>query len=142
MPFISQGFVSETGEEDGKVPVTILRDMVAHYSVLPLSEETSCCSDLLVWGIKTSVLRVPLHMVCLRCGTRCVKVAVCLQLPISSVSFILGNDLAGGQVFPSPEVVHNPSASLLASNLDASVLPNVLPACAITCTEACKMGKN
>lgn len=50
-PFISQGFVSLTGEEKDKVPVTILRDTAAYHSfmldsVLPLSNETSCIGVL------------------------------------------------------------------------------------------------
>ncbi len=52
-PFISQGFVSLTGEEKDRVPVTILRDTGAYRSfilssVLPLNENTSCNSYILV----------------------------------------------------------------------------------------------
>ena len=67
-PFVSHGFVSVTGEESDKVPVTILRDTAAYHSfllasVLPLSNDTSYFSDLLVWGIKMSALNAPLHMI-------------------------------------------------------------------------------
>jgi len=64
LPFILNGFVSLTGEEKDKVSVTILRDTGAYQSfllesVLPLSEQIYCGSDILVWGIKISVLRAP-----------------------------------------------------------------------------------
>lgn len=96
-PFISQGFVSLTGEEKDKVPVTILRDTAAYHSfmitnVMPLSDETLCNSDLLVWGIKMSVLRAPLHNVhlCLPLVTGPAKVAVLPRFPISAVSCYFG----------------------------------------------------
>lgn len=55
-PFLSSGFVSISADSE-KVQVTILHDTAAYHSfilasVLPLSDETSCFSDLLVWGIK------------------------------------------------------------------------------------------
>ena len=51
----------------------------------------------------------------------------------------MGNDLAGGQVFPSPEVVNVPVTSELLSNPPVSVL-HVFPACAVTRAQARKMG--
>ncbi|XP_026021698.1 uncharacterized protein LOC113021315 isoform X1 [Astatotilapia calliptera] len=135
-PFITKGFVSVTGEERDKVPVTILRDTGAHQSfmldsVLPLSDKTACDSDVLVWGIKMSVLRAPLHKVHLHSPVKPghVKVAVSSQLPIKGVSFILGNDLAGGTVFPPPEVVEMPVPSVTDA---ATPLSSVFPVCAIT----------
>lgn len=96
-PFISEGFVSLTEEEKDKVPVRIVRDTAAYHSfmlndVLPLSAPTACNSDLLVWGIKMSVLQAPLHMVHLHSPlvTGCVKVAMIPRFPISGVSFIRG----------------------------------------------------
>ncbi|KAK0136914.1 hypothetical protein N1851_026936 [Merluccius polli] len=151
-PFVSHGFVSLTGEESGKVPVKILRDTAAYHSfmlssVLPLSNETSCFSDLLVWGIKMSELNAPLHMIHLhspRVSGR-VKVAVLPRFPISGISFILGNDLAGGNVFPLPEVVTYPisvaSACCPASDSADVSVPNVFPVCAITRAQARKLGE-
>ena len=93
-PFVSHGFVSVTGEESDKVPVTILRDTAAYHSfllasVLPLSNDTSCSSDLLVWGIKISALNAPLHMIHLHSPlvSRHVKVAVLPRFPIDLVYF-------------------------------------------------------
>lgn len=103
--FIFHGFVSLSGEK--RVPVTILRDTGASQSfildaILPFSNETSCGSDVLVWGIKMSILKVPLHKVHLHSSlvSGLVRVGVRSQLPVKGVSFILGNDLAGGKVFP------------------------------------------
>lgn len=96
-PFISQDFVSLTGEGKDNVPVKILRDTAAHDSfmltnVLPLSNETSCNANLLVWGVKMSVVRAPLHMMQLYSPlvTGPVKIAMLSRFLISGVSFILG----------------------------------------------------
>lgn len=56
----------------------------------------------------------PLHVVYLQFGlvTSPVAVAIRPQLPIE-VDMILGNDLAGGEVFPVPIVVDNPLYSMI-----------------------------
>ncbi len=107
-------------------------------NVLPLSNETSCNSDLLVWGIKMSVVRAPLHMVhlCLPLVTGHVKIAVLPRFPISGVSFILGDDLARGNVIPLPEVVDVPVP--VACLCPALPVPNVFPECEITHAQARK----
>ena len=151
-PFISHGFVSVTGEESDKVPVTILRDTAAYHSfmlasVLPLSSKTSCDSDLLVWGIKMCELNAPLHMIHLHSPlvSGHVKVAVLPRFPISGISFILGNDLAGGSVFPLPEVIKDPT-SVASAGCPTSVPstvsgPNLFPVCAVTRAQARKLGE-
>ena len=60
-------------------------------SVLPLSNETLCSSDLIVWGIKTSEFNAPLHMIHLHSAlvSGQVKVAVLPLFPFSGISFIL-----------------------------------------------------
>lgn len=114
--------------------MTILHDSAACHSfmldsILPLSAETSCKSDLLVWDIKMSATRAPLHMVHLNLPlvTGHVKVAMRSHFPISGVSFILGNDLAGGKTFPPPEVVDVP---MIAAPEYALSVPNMFPVCA------------
>ncbi|CAI5654769.1 unnamed protein product [Oreochromis niloticus] len=141
-PFLSQGFVSVTGEEKDRVPITILRDTGAHKSfmlddVLPLSDKTACHTDVLVWGIEMSVLRAPLHRVYLHSPITPgpVKVAVRRQLPFKGVSFILGNDLAGGKVFPPPEAMDTPVAT--ASDV-TDPKATVFPLCAVTRAQARK----
>ncbi|XP_054860848.1 uncharacterized protein LOC129347475 [Amphiprion ocellaris] len=132
-PFVTQGFISVTGEGK-KVPIKILRDTAAYHSmmlsdVLPLSNETSCGSDVLVWGIGMTVLRAPLHVVYLKSPlvTGPVKVAVCSRL-------ILGN------VFPHPVVTDVPvPASSSATPADLSE-PHLFPVCAVTRAQARKLG--
>ena len=147
-PFVSAGVVSVTEKSD-KVAVTILRDTAAYHSfilasVLPLSSNTSCGSDLLVWGIKMCELNAPLHMVHLQSPlvSGHVKVAVLPRFPISGISFILGNDLAGGNVFPLPEVITDPSsvASAGCPTSVSSAVPKLFPVCAVTRAQARKLG--
>ena len=51
---------------------------------------------VLLQGAELGTFRVPLHKVHLKCGL--VTGGVRPFLPVQSVSFILGNDLAGGKV--------------------------------------------
>lgn len=44
------------------------------------------------------------------------KIAVRPQLPVAGIDLLLGNDLAGGKVFPSPEVIENPIANVCISD--------------------------
>lgn len=95
-----------------RVRITILHDTCAKYfiarnGVLPFSDHSCCGSDLFVWGIGLSVLRVPVHTIHLDSAlVSCpVRVGVRDQLPVSWVDLILWNDLAGKEVFPKvPEV--------------------------------------
>uniref|UniRef100_A0A671U619 SCAN box domain-containing protein n=1 Tax=Sparus aurata TaxID=8175 RepID=A0A671U619_SPAAU len=69
-PFISDGSCSIVGNEKS-VPITILRDTGAMQSlirgsVLPFSAQSYCGTDVLVWGVKMSVIRAPLHLVQIR----------------------------------------------------------------------------
>ncbi|KAK0156645.1 hypothetical protein N1851_000121 [Merluccius polli] len=143
-PFTTQGFASLTGNEAVRVPITILRDTGAKHSVarrgmLPFSDQSYCGSDLLLWGIKLSVIRAPRH-------TRLsflhfVQVAVRDQLPVAGVDLILGNDLAGNKVFPSaPEVTENPTADSCVTST-APDAQSVFPACVVTRAQARKLGE-
>ena len=94
-----------------------------------------------------SKLNAPLQMIQLHLPLMSghVKAAVLPRFPISGISFILGDDLAGGNVFPLPEVFNNlisvaPACCPASDSVDVSV-PNVFPVCAITRAQACKVGK-
>nr|XP_043872779.1 uncharacterized protein LOC122761638 isoform X1 [Solea senegalensis] len=54
----------------------------------------------------------PLHRIHVQSNlkTGFFRVAVRSSFPIDGVGFIMGNDIAGGEVYPSPEVVDNPVA--------------------------------
>ncbi len=55
------------------------------------------------------------------------------QLPVEGVGLILGNDVAGGKVFPQPIVVDKPDVSGLYEPVDVGQqFPSVFPACAVT----------
>ena len=82
-------------------------------------------------------LRAPLHSVFLRSPlvTGFVQVGTRECLPVGGVSLILGNDLAGEKVFPTPRVVENPVIDLDQSVMGTSAL---FPACAVTRAQARK----
>ncbi len=58
------------------------------------------------------------------------KAGVCECLPIKGVEFILGNDLAGGKVFPMLEVSDNPVFLDQPDDL-SKMYPEVFPSCAV-----------
>lgn len=104
-PFISDGFVLLPGDQH-LTPIRILHDTGAAQSfilhgVLPLSRRTKTSENVLVRGFEMGFTVVPLHLIDLKSSviTGSVAVGVCQSLPISGISFILGNDLAGGNVW-------------------------------------------
>ena len=118
---------SETGTI--QMPVHVLRDTGAAQtfileSLLPFSDHSFCGSKMLVQGIEPSVVKAPLHIVYLKLEviSGLVRVAVRPEFPIKGVSFILGNDLAVGKVFPLLEVTDTPKSS---SDALAHTFPNV-----------------
>lgn len=100
-PFVYSGSVS-LGPNEVKKPVRVLRDTGAAQSfvlekVLPFSEASYAGRDVLIQGVDLAVIRAPLHTVHLETAgfSGLVKVAVRPALPVSGVSAILGNDIAG-----------------------------------------------
>lgn len=61
-------------------------------------------------------------------------------LPVSSVNFILGNDIAGGTVYPAPQVVDAP----LIDRVDDLVQchPNIFPVSVVTRSQKCKQTRD
>ncbi|XP_076876436.1 uncharacterized protein LOC143525877 [Brachyhypopomus gauderio] len=139
-PYIIEGSVALSPLDHCHRPVRILRDTGAAQSfmlasVVPLSADTSCGSEVLVQGIDLSILRAPLHKIYLRSAlvTGTVTVAICPHLPVSNVSFILGNDLVGiSRGSCLPEVVSAPEPS----DLLGEEFPTVFPACVLTRAQA------
>ncbi|XP_066518564.1 uncharacterized protein [Hoplias malabaricus] len=139
-PFLLNGWVSIVEQDHDLHPVKILRDTGAAQSfilesVLPFSEKTFCGSSVLVRGIEMGHLQVPLHTIYLKSGLvkGLVKVAVRDRLPVAGVSLILGNDLAGGKVFPLPEVSVMPETG----DIDPKIL-SLFPGCVVTRAQARK----
>ncbi len=138
-PFISYGHVSFVGKET-KVPVTILRDTGASESfilqdVLPFSFLSDTGTSVLIKGIGLNVLSVPLHKIILSSQLVSGEVVVGVRpsLPVEGVDIIMGNNLAGGRVWPdifSPPVVS--SFPLPGPDESNKNFPEVFTACAVT----------
>ncbi len=144
-PFLMEGLISFTGKSTDQVKVKMLRDTGTTQSfvvagVLPFSEHTFCgSSNVLVQGIEMGLVKVPLHQVHVhsKLCTGFVKMAVRECLPVKGIEVILGNDLAGGRVFPVLEVFDNPVMSDQPDEL-TETYPEVFPACAVTRAQARK----
>ena len=146
-PFMSEGFVSLNGDVASLQPITILRDTGASQSlilegILPLSEKTSIGASVLVQGVECGFVEVPLHSLNLKSDlvSGSVIVGVRPSLPVEGVSFLLGNDLAGGKVTIVPCVVKEPSISNTKSMEEE--FPGLFPACAVTRAMAKKLKEN
>ncbi len=121
--------------------ISILRDRGAEQSfilegALPFSNETYTGMNVLDHGIELSCIRVPLHTVFLTSNlVSCpIKVGVRLRLPVEGVSLILGNDLAGGKVFPHPIVTNTPVCDVKLG----SQFPSAFSACSVIRAQARK----
>ena len=106
LPFVSAGQVSLVGSVE-KVSVNILRDTGSAHSfilgsVLPFSKETDTGSCIPVLGMGMSKFQVPVHKFVLHSAfcNREVRMGVSSAFPIKGITLILGNDLAGGRVWP------------------------------------------
>lgn len=111
-PFLLSGSVSLS--DTAHQPVVILRDTGSAQSfilkeILPFSQNSYTRTNVLIRGIEMGCDGVPLHQVCLMSDlvNGLVHLGVCEQLPFEGVGLVLGNDLAGGQVFPRPVVTNN-----------------------------------
>ena len=136
-PFLSEGYVTLVGEDCCPKPIKILRDTGASQSlilegVLPLSEKTFTGASILVQGVECGFVNVPLHKLNLKSDlvSGVVTVGVRPSLPVEGVSFLLGNDLAGGKVVPIPCVTQEPGQS--DTWLLETEYPDLFPDCAVT----------
>ena len=98
-PFLLDGFVSLNSDFDQSTPITILRDTGASQSfiladTLPLSEETSSGTSVLIQDVKCGFANVPLHNIYLSSDLVNGPVAVGIRqiLPFKGVNLLLGND--------------------------------------------------
>lgn len=136
-PLILAGSVSLSEADECPVPIKILHDTGVAPSflsakLLNLGEPSFCGSYIVVCGIGLASVCVPLHKIHLCSLLVCerLQIAVCSELPVEGVDAILGNDLAGGKVFPIPEVVPYPSLNEV-DELQQE-FPTDLPMCATT----------
>ncbi len=140
-PFLRPGFVSLTGSPNVEC-VQILRDTGSAQSfiledVLPFSDASYTGANVLVRGIEMGCVSVPLHVVDIKSdlATGVFQLGVCKKLPVDNVSFILGNDIAGGNVFPRPVVISEP---IECASTALEKFPLVFPACAVTRSQSQK----
>lgn len=143
-PFVLKGLISLTGKTEDQHDIQMSRETGSAHSfmvenALPLSEQSFCGSSILVQGIEICFVRAPLHRVHLKSDlvTGFVSVGVRPSLPIKGVSFILGNDLAGGKVMPVLEVMDQPN---VVSCDELSVnYPDTFPVCVLTRAQSKKV---
>lgn len=131
--FISEGFVS-IAEGELEVPVTLLRDTGAAQSlilkdVIDLPPCTAEETSVLIEGAGGEYRSVPLHRVFLKSSL--VTGNVMSSLPVKGVGLLLGNDLAGDQVFSSPIDSSVPCEVPTLVALEKEY-PEVFSACAVT----------
>ena len=141
-PFISEGVVSLVGDENSSQKVKILRDTGATQSimldsVLPLTENSFTGANVLISGVETGVLEVPLHEVNIKSSLINGNIVISMRpsLPVEGISLILGNDLAGEKVMVAPRVVEKPRDDEKTERL-AVKFPDIFPAsCGYTFNE-------
>uniref|UniRef100_A0AAV2JDV4 Major facilitator superfamily (MFS) profile domain-containing protein n=1 Tax=Knipowitschia caucasica TaxID=637954 RepID=A0AAV2JDV4_KNICA len=110
--------------------------------VLPLGPQTDCHLSTVVKGIGLSYVPAPLHNVYIESNlvSGVFPVAVRDQVPIDGVEFIMGKDIAGGEVYPSPEVVSRP---ILSTGKDevAEEHPEMSSGCVLTRAQSNKLAE-
>ncbi len=136
-PFTFDVAVSLPGDPGEARPIRVLRDTGGSQSIilasaLPFSEKSACGYSVVLSGIEMGYVPRPLHFV--RVHSKLVSgvfpVAICPALPIRGVTMLLGNDIAGGKVIPSLEVLD--TAPRVLFRPDEAVQPGEFPSCVIT----------
>ncbi|XP_042890634.1 uncharacterized protein LOC122265381 [Penaeus japonicus] len=100
--------------------------------VLPCVENSFTGEHVLLKGV-TGVVTLPLCKVYLKTKifSGLITVAVQDYLPVSGVTFLMGNDLAGSSVVPEPIVTFTPGNVGSTISLE-SQYPDLFPCCAVT----------
>ncbi|KAK3895517.1 hypothetical protein Pcinc_000756 [Petrolisthes cinctipes] len=119
-------------------PVTILRDTGAAQSILTKvalpGVEENITGEKVILSDLSSEQSTELAKVFLKCNlfNKEVKVGIREQkMPISGIQLILGNDLAGSTVVPTPEIVKTPCAHS-PTLVEDHIHPEIFPLCAVT----------
>ncbi|XP_074658644.1 uncharacterized protein LOC141911553 [Tubulanus polymorphus] len=102
-------------------------------NTLPLSDKTYTGRDVLIKGVGNEVLSIPLHKVHLNSAiiNGSFVVGVCTSIPVKDIKFLLGNDIAGGEVYLNPVVSLIPNCDEATENLN-EITPGLFPACVTT----------
>ncbi len=114
---------------------------------LPLTSETATGTHVLVRGFEMGFVEVPLHRIHLSSAivSGDVIVGVRSALPVPGITFILGNDLAGGNVWGRSGVAAPPIIACIPRKSDVKncrEFPDLFPACAVTRSMAKPLSEN
>ena len=101
-------------------------------SALSFCDKSSVGASVILQGVEGGYVNAPLHEVDLKSDlvSGKVKVGVRPSFPVKDVSIILGNDLAGERVVPSPVVSARPCESDETNRL-VEEFPHFFSACAV-----------
>ena len=135
--FVSCGTVKfSVGDEE--LPVMILRDTGSTQTLLIADESslnTSKFTGKKVWvqDVNDGFKPVPLYDIELSSGlvSGLVTVGIVTKLPVRGISMLLGNDLAGEKVVPSPVVCDTHVVDSMAEDLEYET-PDISPPCVVT----------
>lgn len=137
-PFLSEGLVSQNEDGTNVKKIEILRDTGASQYILleealPVVEDSSLGTSVLLHGLEEGFVNAPLHKVYLKCDlfTGFVVVASRPNLPVKGVSLLLGNDIAGGKVTADPKMSEEPKVQEDTQSLEDQY-PSLFPACVVT----------
>lgn len=121
----------------------ILRDTACSQSVilasaLPFSDQSACEYGAVLRGVEMGFALRPVHCVHVESNliTGFFPVAVCPELPIEGIDFLMGNDIAGGKVTPALEVLYTPLR--IDDGKPSPTELELYPACAVTRAQARK----
>ncbi|XP_030842737.1 uncharacterized protein LOC115924528 [Strongylocentrotus purpuratus] len=143
LDFVSYGTV-RFSVDNKECPITILRDTGSMKTLL-IADESSLDTKnftgkkVLVQDVNDGLKPVPLYTIELSSGfvSGPVTVGIVTKLPMRGISMLLGNDLAGSKVSPSPVVCNTPVGNFEAGKLESEV-PGFSPSCVVTGAQAMK----
>ena len=138
--FVSRGVVKFS--VDDELPVMILRDTGATQTLL-VADESSLGTknftgkNVLIQDVNGGYKPVPLYNIELNSllVSGAVTVGIVAELPMRGISLLLGNDLAGGKVLPSPIVCDSPVEDSVTETLEKEI-PRIFPSCVVTRAQA------
>ena len=138
-PFLSVGSVIYEGNVNKQTyNVDILRDTGCSQSlmlqnILPDVTITDSTERVLIKSIEGNYISLPLVQVYLKSDliSGFVKVGLTPSLPMPGITFLLGNDIAGGKVTPQPKMSLTPIIDQDTEKLNDEI-PGLFPACIVT----------
>ena len=128
--------LSLTGEAADRHSIRALRDTACSQSVILASalpsDKSDCPYHSVLRGVEMGYVPRPVHRVHIQSSlvTGFFPVAVCTELPIPGIVLLMGNDIAGGKITPTLEILDHPQCEGIQTS--DRTPPVVFPACAVT----------